>query len=34
MPAAALGEHFDAKFGCPTKELYGMNGTVADRRSA
>ena len=28
MPAAALGEHFDAKFGCPTKELYGMAGTI------
>jgi hypothetical protein len=28
MPAAALGEHFDAKLGCPTKELYGMAGAI------
>jgi hypothetical protein len=28
MPAEALGEHFDAKLGCPTKELYGMAGAI------
>jgi len=28
MPVAALGEHFDAKLGCPTKELYGMAGAI------
>jgi hypothetical protein len=28
MPAAELGAHFDAKLGCPTKELYGMAGTI------
>jgi hypothetical protein len=28
MPAAAMGEHFDAKLGCPTKELYGMAGAI------
>jgi len=28
MPAKALGEHFDAKLGCPTKELYGMAGAI------
>jgi hypothetical protein len=26
MPAEALGKHFDAQLGCPTKELYGMAG--------
>jgi|GEM_PF-2220329 len=28
MPAEALGKHFDAKLGCPTKELYGMAGAI------
>jgi len=28
MPADALGKHFDAKLGCPTKELYGMAGAI------
>ena len=28
MPADALGKHFDAKRGCPTKELYGMAGAI------
>jgi len=28
MPAKALGEHFDAKLGCPSKELYGMAGAI------
>jgi IS5 family transposase len=28
MPVDALGEHFDAKLGCPTKELYGMAGAI------
>ncbi len=28
MPADALGEHFDRKLGCPTKELYGMAGAI------
>ncbi len=28
MPAVALGEHFDAKLGCPTKELYRMAGAA------
>lgn len=28
MPADALGKHFDAKLGCPTKELYGMTGAI------
>jgi len=28
MPADALGEHFDGKLGCPTKELYGMAGAI------
>jgi hypothetical protein len=28
MPAETLGKHFDAKLGCPTKELYGMAGAI------
>jgi len=28
MPAKELGEHFDPKRGCPTKELYGMAGVI------
>jgi len=28
MPVEALGKHFDAKLGCPTKELYGMAGAI------
>ena len=28
MPAEKLGEHFDPKLGCPTKELYGMAGVI------
>ena len=28
MPADELGEHFDPKLGCPTKELYGMAGAI------
>ncbi len=28
MPARELGEHFDPKRGCPTKELYGMAGGI------
>lgn len=28
MPAEELGEHFEAKLGCHTKELYGMAGAV------
>ena len=32
MPAAALGKRFDAKLGCPTKELYGMAGAIFQLR--
>lgn len=28
MPAKELGEHFDPKLGCRTKELYGMAGAI------
>ena len=28
MPAAELGEHFDPKTGCPTKDLYAMAGMI------
>ena len=28
MPANKLGEHFDSRVGCHTKELYGMAGTI------
>ena len=28
MPAGALGKHFDAKQGCPTRELHGMAGAI------
>ena len=28
MPADALGTHFHQTLGCPTKELYGMAGTI------
>lgn len=28
MPADTLGKHFDARLGCPTKELYGMAGAI------
>jgi len=28
MPVDKLGEHFDAKVGCHTKELYGMAGAI------
>ena len=28
MPAHELGEHFDPRLGCPTKELYAMAGAI------